>query len=67
VAEGGWEVSEQIKYRGYVIVHEPPSIPSRAFDWQFWHEDYNGPEDHRCGLAASLEEAKRDIDEMEDD
>jgi hypothetical protein len=59
--------AEKIKYRGYVIVHDPPPIPNDSFDWRFWHQDYDGPEDGRYGYAASLEEAKRDIDEREDD
>jgi len=60
-------VRARVVYRGYVIECQPPAIPSRSFDWRFWHEDYDGPEDSRRGVAASLEEAKRDIDEREDD
>jgi hypothetical protein len=56
-----------MKYRGYVIVNDPPPIPSRDHDWQFAHEDYDGPEDNRCGTAPSLEAAKAEIDEQIND
>lgn len=54
-------------YRGWHIEYNPPPIPVRTCDWQFWHVDYDGPEDSRCGFAPSLEAAKAEIDEREDD
>jgi hypothetical protein len=54
-------------YRGYRIDYDPPPIPVRCCDWQFAHEDYDGPEDNRCGHAPSLEAAKAEIDIIEDD
>lgn len=42
--------------------YEPPPIPALECDWQWVHEDYDGPEDNRCGHAPSLEAAKADID-----
>lgn len=54
-----------IPYRGYWIECDPPPIPSRAHDWQWWHDDYDGAEDahdRRHGASASLEEAKAEID-----
>jgi len=56
-----------MKYRGYTIDHNPPPIPNRRWDWQYHHEDYDGPEDDRCGAVASLEAAKAEIDEQLDD
>ncbi len=53
-----------ILYRGYNIVHDPPPIPIRACDWQYAHNGYDGPEDGRCGTAASLADAKEYIDEL---
>lgn len=50
------------EYRGFRIDYAPPPIPARECDWQWVHEDYDGPEDNRCGHAPSLEAAKADID-----
>lgn len=52
------------RYRGYEIAHDPKPIPTRAHDWGFVHEDYDGPDDPRHGTAPSLEEARRAIDEQ---
>ena len=35
--------------------------------YEFVHDEYDGPEDNRCGHADSLAEAKAEIDLMEDD
>jgi hypothetical protein len=51
-----------VTYRGFRIDYDPPPIPVRTCDWQFAHEDYDGPEDNRCGHAESLEAAKAEID-----
>ena len=58
------------KYRGFTIEYNPPPIPVRCCDWQFWHDDYDGAEDandNRCGSAASLEDAKLEIDMILED
>lgn len=57
-------------YRGFHIAHDPPPIPLRHWDWQWWHEDYDGapeetggpPADNRSGASNSLADARRDID-----
>lgn len=54
-------------YRGYEIEYVAPPIGTRAFDWQFTAVSYDGPEDDRCGSAASLEEVKTRIDEWIED
>lgn len=53
-------------YRNYTITHAPKPIPTRACDYDYAHEDYDGAPDsgdHRCGNASSLAEAKALIDE----
>lgn len=56
-------MSDRIEYHGFWIQYDPPAIPVRAFDWQYWHKDYDGPEDGRCGTAPSLEQAQAQIRE----
>ena len=51
-------------YRDYIITFELKPIPSRAFDFDYAHKDYDGPEDRRCGNAESVAAAQRDIDEI---
>ena len=46
---------EKIKAIGYVIEYNPPPIPMRNCDWQYAHQDYDGPEDHRCGCGPDPE------------
>ena len=53
-------------YRGYRIAYDPKPIPDRSHDWDWVHVEYDGPEDRRCGTAASIEAAKREIDEQTD-
>lgn len=52
------------EYLGFMIKHDPPAIPIRAMDWQYWHKDYDGPEDGRCGTAATIEDVKSAIREF---
>ncbi len=54
-------------YRGFLIDYDPPPIPTRAHDWQWCHENYDGPGDNRWGSAPSLEAAKAAIDERIED
>jgi len=57
-------------YRGWHIAYDPPPIPVRTCDWQFWHDDFDGAEDsgdNRYGHASSLEAAKAEIDAWEAD
>ncbi|MCP4169957.1 MAG: hypothetical protein GY758_04190 [Fuerstiella sp.] len=53
-----------MKYRGYTITYDPPPIPIRAHDWQFAHDEYDGPEDTRIGYAKSLTDAMHEVDEQ---
>lgn len=52
-------------YRNYEISYDPPPIPMRGMDYNFAHVDFDGPEDHRCGCAASVDDAQSRIDEIE--
>lgn len=55
-------------YRGYRISYNPKPIPpSCGVDYDFCHEDYDGPGDPRCGNAASVEACMAEIDAIEDD
>lgn len=64
-------MTDKIKYRGvWTIYYDPPPIPVRTCDWHFVHDDYDGAEDahdHRHGHAASLAEAKAEIDDLDED
>lgn len=56
-----------MKYGSYHIAFDPPPIPLRQFDWHFWHNDFDGPGDGRCGRAQTTDEAKAEIDRIEDE
>ena len=51
-----------MKYRGYEITYNPPPLPTRSMDWEFVHEDFDGD---IVGNAASAEECKEEIDDIE--
>ena len=58
------------RYRNYTIEYYPPPIPTRQFDFQFVHDDYDGAEDsndRRAGHAESPAACREAIDEIEDD
>lgn len=57
-----------MRYKDYNITFDPPPIPTRKFDWQFVHVDYDGAEDaldFRCGSAENIEACKSEIDFIE--
>ena len=54
-------------YRGYQITHDPPPIGSRAFDWQFSADGYDGAPDSgdiRCGSGPTREDCERQIEDL---
>jgi hypothetical protein len=51
----------ELEYRNYTIESEPP------WGYAYAHKDYDGPEDERCGVGATVEECMMHIDDMEDD
>lgn len=53
---GSAAVEDISEYHGWRLVP--------GHDWQFSHKDYDGPPDTRCGTAATLEDARRAVDEM---
>jgi hypothetical protein len=59
---------QDLRYGKWRIYFDPPPIPSRACDWHFVHDDYDGApdgNDRRHGDAPSVEDAKRQIDDIE--
>jgi hypothetical protein len=59
---------EAVEYGDYTIRWIPKPIPTRAFDYDFAHKDYDGAPDSgdtRCGSAISVEAAKDEILEIE--
>ena len=57
------------RYGSWTIEYDPKPIPTRKFDYSFWHDDYDGAPDsfdNRAGTAASIDEAKLEIDIIED-
>ena len=56
--------TERIEYRGFIITFDPPPIPTRAYDWRWMSDDYDGAPDStdtRAGRSASLADAKADV------
>lgn len=61
-------MSNPIRYRDYLIRHNPKPVASSRYDYDFAHVDYDGApdaKDNRCGCAASVAEAKQEIDDIE--
>ncbi len=59
----------KIRYGKWTIDFDPKPIPTRKFDYSFWHDDFDGAPDsydNRAGTAATVEEAKSEIDMIED-
>ena len=48
-------------------MYEPKPVPTTSMDWDFFHDDYDGPPDTRCGNGANIQDCKQQIDEMEDE
>jgi hypothetical protein len=53
----------QYVYRGYKISYNRKPIPTRAHDWDFWHDDID-VDDPRHGTGPSMEDCRRQIDEQ---
>jgi hypothetical protein len=58
---------QQVRYGRWMITYDPKPIPYRRNDWDFVHDEYDGPEDRRCGTAASIAQAMAEIDEIEEE
>lgn len=52
-----------MQHRNHMIWYNPKPIPTRVIDWDWCHKDFDGPGDKREGHAATLEAAKKAIDE----
>jgi hypothetical protein len=55
------------KYGNWHIEYAPTPIPTRQFDYSFWHTDFGGDGDNRCGHAESVIDAMTQINEIEDE
>jgi len=51
---------------GWHIIKNSKPIPSRSFDWDYWHEDYDG-ENGLSGTASSVKDALQQISEIEEE
>lgn len=62
-------MNQELRYGDWRIFYDPPPIPIRTLDWEFIHDGYDGPETSKvmAGRASSIEDAKAQIDEIEDD
>lgn len=54
-----------IQYRGWSIYVSDSPLPGESF--AFVHKDYDGDGDPRHGYAPTVDAAKREIDEREND
>ena len=52
-----------MKYRDYTIVRNPKPIPDAQYDYDWFPDDYDGPEDPRGVSTRSVDAAKQCIDE----
>jgi len=50
---------------GWKIIHNPKPIPDRSFDYDFYHEDYDGA-DGGNGLAGCARSYDDAIDQIKD-
>lgn len=54
-----------LRYGNWQIEYSPPPIPTNSFDYAFWHVDFGGDGDSRCGHAESVIDAMAQINEIE--
>lgn len=55
--------THRMRYKDYTIEFNPKPIPIRDHDYDYWPDDYDGPEDGRGGSVASVTQAQIAIDE----
>jgi hypothetical protein len=53
-----------IRHGDYNIKHNPKPVPSREHDYDYSHDDYQGPGDDRHGTSGSEQGARDEIDEI---
>ena len=59
-------IEREIEALGYTVKYSPPSVSfSDESDYQFVHNDYDGPGDPRCGCGPDLESCLERIKEIE--
>lgn len=56
--------------KGWHIKYDPKPIPSRKFDFDFWHDDYDFCSESGgnglCGHAESIDDARMQIQEIQE-
>lgn len=50
---------------GWHISYNPKPIPDKSHDYDFHHDDYDG-ENGLCGTAKDIEDAVKQINEIEE-
>lgn len=58
-------VEMKVRYKGYIIERNWVSKIPQFDEWIYAHEEYDGPEDPRCGACKTFEECKEEIDDLE--
>lgn len=58
------EDCKSLEYRDYVIEKVSPVC---GYNYEFYHREYDGPEDRRAGIGKTLEECYESIDIIEGD
>jgi hypothetical protein len=58
-------VTQTVRHGSWLIYYDPPPIPTRACDWHFVHDDYDGEGDPRHGSGPSVEDCIAQIAEIE--
>ena len=62
-----WETLDILGERWHIQYNPKLFLPTREHDYDWWHDNYDGPGDRRCGNAASREECLEQIlDYLED-
>ena len=53
--------------KGWTVRYSPKSIPSRRFDYDFWHDDFDEVDagNHLSGTASSVADAIEQIKYIE--
>lgn len=54
-----------MQYKNWTIEKNVKPIPLRDFDYDFWHDDFDG-ENGLCGTAKNEQDAIGQIEEMEE-
>ena len=59
---------ERTQYKDWWIEYNPKPIPPRDYDWDFWHDDFDGAVDSgdiRGGAGSDPADCRRQIRNIE--